>query len=237
MAQISFLFFSLSFWLELNFPLRSELKMLSLLCGAWQYWTSVVEYNVVIVGLDDAGKTTFLQSAKEVFEIGRALAPEQIAPTIGVNLLSVPVESSGGVHLLLHDLGGQKSLRRLWTRHLNEAQGIIFVVDASSSAERLAEARDTFQQLVRPSCSSSSSSSPSISAALPADLPILIVANKQDRPNARSHDEIARFFAIGELTGQPILVESASFLRGQGVRRAIEWIAENIVVSQHVGGA
>lgn len=41
--------------------------MFSLLHGLWKYWFQKDEYCIVLLGLDNAGKTTFLERIKTKF--------------------------------------------------------------------------------------------------------------------------------------------------------------------------
>lgn len=88
--------------------------MFSLLYGLWRYVTQKDEYFVVIVGLDDSGKTTFLEQAKIKFDRhyrGRDL--RRITTTVGLNMGAVDVS---GTRINFWDLGGQGDLRSLWDK-------------------------------------------------------------------------------------------------------------------------
>lgn len=71
------------------------------------------------------------------------LSPEQIRPTIGMNLAKLTLH---GLSLIFWDLGGQIKMRSLWEKYYDEADCIIFVVD-SSDIERLEEAKQAFGNL------------------------------------------------------------------------------------------
>lgn len=71
--------------------------MFGLLRGLWEYWFRRDEYVILILGLDNAGKTvsnfavvrlklTARQTLLERFKVATAtLAPRRVAPTVGVN--------------------------------------------------------------------------------------------------------------------------------------------------------
>ena len=76
--------------------------------------------EVVLVGLENSGKTTLLS----VLSDGH---PVETAPTIGLNVKMV---KRGGVQMKCWDLGGQSQYRQEWGRYTRGCNVIIFVVDA-----------------------------------------------------------------------------------------------------------
>ena len=65
------------------------------------------EYKVVMVGLDNAGKTTILYR----LHLGEAIDTN---PTVGSNVEEVVHRN---VRFQVWDLGGQEKLRRVWTTY------------------------------------------------------------------------------------------------------------------------
>lgn len=84
---------------------------------------STKKLEVVLVGLENSGKTTLLQ----VLSDG---TPVETAPTIGLNVRMV---KKGGVQMKCWDLGGQTQYRGEWGRYTRGCNAIIFVVDASAT--------------------------------------------------------------------------------------------------------
>ncbi len=78
--------------------------------------------EVVLVGLENSGKTTLLQ----VLSDG---VPVETAPTIGLNVRMV---KRGGVQMKCWDLGGQSQYRLEWGRYTRGCNCIIFVVDSNA---------------------------------------------------------------------------------------------------------
>ena len=61
--------------------------MYTLLSGLWKSLTQKDEYFVLILGLDNAGKTTFLESAKAQFTSDyKKVNPAKITATVGLNI-------------------------------------------------------------------------------------------------------------------------------------------------------
>lgn len=103
--------------------------MFSLLSGLLELLFRKEEYQILILGVDNAGKTTALEQMKALFLRMDPLAPEKIPPTVGLNIGRVEV---GRVKLVFWDLGGQTGLRGIWEKYYAEVHGIIYVVDASN---------------------------------------------------------------------------------------------------------
>ncbi|KAL7316997.1 ADP-ribosylation factor protein 3, variant 2 [Mucor circinelloides] len=114
--------------------------MYTLLSGFYNYLTRKEEYYVLIIGLDNAGKTTLLERIKSIFMGVAGLDPDKIAPTVGLNIGKVDIKSS---RINFWDLGGQRDLQSIWERYYSECHAIVFVVD-STDPVRLDECRDTF---------------------------------------------------------------------------------------------
>ncbi|RYY86087.1 hypothetical protein EON63_06340 [archaeon] len=61
------------------------ISQFSLLSGFWEYIFSKPKLNVLMIGLDHAGKTTLLERIKAFYHIP-AIPLDKIPPTIGMNL-------------------------------------------------------------------------------------------------------------------------------------------------------
>jgi ADP-ribosylation factor family len=63
----------------------ASLLQFSLLAGFWQYIFSKSHVNILILGLDDAGKTTILEQMKGIYKKVPGIPPAKIPPTVGLN--------------------------------------------------------------------------------------------------------------------------------------------------------
>eukprot|EP00438_Fugacium_kawagutii_P019154 Skav219343 [mRNA] locus=scaffold76:258280:259410:+ [translate_table: standard] len=153
--------------------------------------------QVLVVGLDSAGKTTMLYKMK----------PKEVKatiPTIGFNVEQA--ELSMGLDLIsidCWDVGGRDKIRPLWRHFYQGKDAVVFVVD-SADRERLMEVKDEIRQV-------------SHEDAL-AGKPVLIFANKQDLPRALSAVELVETLELKALRQQWQIVES-SFHTKQGAQR------------------
>ena len=131
------------------------------------------EVRILILGLDNAGKTTFLESAKTTFTKGyRGVNPSKITATVGLNIGNIEAD---GVVLNFWDLGGQEELQALWDKYYSECHGVIYCVD-SNDRDRIQESKKSFDAM--------------ISNENLFDIPLLVLANKQDLPGNFSYSII-----------------------------------------------
>uniref|UniRef100_A0A9L0JU03 ARF related protein 1 n=1 Tax=Equus asinus TaxID=9793 RepID=A0A9L0JU03_EQUAS len=122
-------------------------RMYTLLSGLYKYMFQKDEYCILILGLDNAGKTTFLEQSKTRFNKNyKGMSLSKITTTVGLNIGTVDVGKS---RLLFWDLGGQEELQSLWDKYYAECHGVIYVID-STDEERLSESKQAFDLSLNP---------------------------------------------------------------------------------------
>uniref|UniRef100_A0A5G2QQX8 ADP ribosylation factor related protein 1 n=2 Tax=Sus scrofa TaxID=9823 RepID=A0A5G2QQX8_PIG len=121
--------------------------MYTLLSGLYKYMFQKDEYCILILGLDNAGKTTFLEQSKTRFNKNyKGMSLSKITTTVGLNIGTVDV---GKARLMFWDLGGQEELQSLWDKYYAECHGVIYVID-STDEERLCESKCAFDLPLHP---------------------------------------------------------------------------------------
>ncbi|KAI0497005.1 hypothetical protein KFK09_023331 [Dendrobium nobile] len=95
------------------------------------------EARILVLGLDNAGKTTILYR----LQMGEVVST---IPTIGFNVETVQYNN---IKLQVWDLGGQTSIRPYWRCYFPNTQAIIYVVD-SSDTDRLVIAKEEFHAIL-----------------------------------------------------------------------------------------
>merc|ERR1719378_965065 len=98
---------------------------------------------MVLLGIDNAGKTTTLEQMKILFGMP-GMAAERIPPTIGFNIARIQIDK---VIAVFWDLGGQASFRSVWHNYYREVHGVVFVVDSADPA-RMAESQRALQEVL-----------------------------------------------------------------------------------------
>ncbi|KAK6942406.1 Small GTPase superfamily, ARF/SAR type, partial [Dillenia turbinata] len=104
------------------------------------------EARILVLGLDNAGKTTILYR----LQMGEVVST---IPTIGFNVETVQYNSIKfqvwdlGVYARFLPCSGQTSIRPYWRCYFPNTQAIIYVVD-SSDTDRLVIAKDEFHAIL-----------------------------------------------------------------------------------------
>eukprot|EP00469_Lotharella_globosa_P012817 CAMPEP_0167777206 /NCGR_PEP_ID=MMETSP0111_2-20121227/3560_1 /TAXON_ID=91324 /ORGANISM="Lotharella globosa, Strain CCCM811" /LENGTH=166 /DNA_ID=CAMNT_0007667355 /DNA_START=60 /DNA_END=561 /DNA_ORIENTATION=- len=130
--------------------------------------------QIVMIGLDGAGKTTTLYKLK----LGEVI---HTVPTIGFNVERVEHKN---LTFQVWDLGGQDKIRKLWRHYLQNSDALVFVVD-SSDRERLGMAKTELEK--------------TLAFDELRDASLLVFANKQDLPKALSTQAIADGLGLSKL--------------------------------------
>ena len=177
------------------------MSLLELLKG---YKKLKAEPNILILGLDNAGKTTLLNY------LTHENLKAQTSPTKGVNAKSI---QCGGIKLNVYDLGGQKAIREYWQYYYEKVDALIYVVDASDEA-RIGECNESFQSLLKDDNLK--------------NVPVLAYGNKADLQNCLGPDEIIEKLEMNDITGRDWSLYACSALKGTGVKDGIKWILEKL---------
>ena len=154
--------------------------------------------RILILGLDNAGKTTILKKLSDE-------DPQQNeGPTQGFNLKSLNLS---GRNANLCDLGGQRSYREFWSNYYDSTDCLVFVVD-STDARRMEETLTTFNEVLE---------------HLPKQ-PVLVFANKQDLATAKSAAAIAEVLELVEHRERKWHIQGCSAKTGEGLEEGITWL-------------
>ncbi|KAK6155732.1 hypothetical protein DH2020_009980 [Rehmannia glutinosa] len=182
--------------------------MFSLVYGLWQYMLSKMEFHVLILGIDKAGKTTLLEKLKSQYLNLEGLAPDRIVPTVGLNIGRVEVSNT---KLVFWDLGGQPGLRSIWEKYYEEAHAVIYVVDAACPS-RFEDSKSALEKVLQHE---------DLQGA-----PLLILANKQDLEEAVSTDELAQYLDVNRLDERVFTFQAVSAFDGLGIKESVNWLVD-----------
>mmetsp|Transcript_12816 Transcript_12816/g.17671 ORF Transcript_12816/g.17671 Transcript_12816/m.17671 type:complete len:202 (+) Transcript_12816:43-648(+) len=191
--------------------------MFGLFYGFYQYLFNKPEYKVLVLGVDNAGKTAFLEQLKTTYLGIQPFPHDKLMSTVGLNIGKIELHDC---KLIFWDLGGQQGLRSIWEKYFEEAHGIIYVIDSVDS-EKLEDAKITLERILQ---------HPSV----PEIVPLLVLCNKQDISGARSPAEIALLLNLrnlqddGSSFGRKYHVQGISALRGDGIQSGIEWMTKTL---------
>ncbi|KAJ3284620.1 Arf GTPase arf1 [Rhizoclosmatium sp. JEL0117] len=166
-------------------------------------WNSKQEVRILMVGLDAAGKSTILWKLK----LGEVVTT---LPTIGFNVETVTYKN---INFTVWDIGGQDKIRPLWRHYFNGTQGIIYVID-SNDRDRISEARDELERMLQDDLLSNAS--------------LLVLANKQDLPNAMSVTEVTDKLGLHSLRSRQWYIQAACATTGDGLYEGLEWFTNQL---------
>jgi ADP-ribosylation factor related protein 1 len=137
--------------------------------------TSKPEYSILLLGLDNAGKTTLHEQIKALpsnlnhkntSNASSPLPNLKTVPTVGQNVSTVEV---GDAYLKIWDVGGQHSLRGLWESYYKSCHAIVFVIDSSDIGDAdIGKLGPTTHGLASTGAGSAAASSASASASASA---------------------------------------------------------------------
>lgn len=159
--------------------------------------------RILILGLDNAGKTTILKkfNGEDIYEI---------SPTLGFNISTLEFQ---GYKLNVWDVGGQQTIRSYWRNYYEQTDGLVWVVD-SADTRRLLDCKKELQAL--------------LTQEKLAGTSLLVFANKQDLPGALSHEEIAKVLELDKITNRHWRIESCSAVSGLGLVNGVSWLVSDI---------
>ena len=163
------------------------------------------EMKILIIGLDNAGKTTIVKKFN-------GEPTDMIEPTLGFDIKTL---EHRGYSLNFWDVGGQQTIRAYWRNYFEVTDGIIWVVD-SSDKWRLDTCRDELAALLLDEQVMGAS--------------LLIFANKQDLPNALSGDAIAKHLNLGseQYAKRHWSIMPCSAQTGEGLVEGIDWLVDDV---------
>lgn len=171
------------------------------------------EANVVVVGLDNSGKTTIITKLKPAES-----QSQDIVPTIGFNVEKFQTKA---LSFTAFDMSGQGRYRNLWEHYYKECHGIIFVLDSSDKI-RMTVAKDELNMLL------------SHNDIGNRRIPILLFANKMDARDALSSVKCSSMLELERIRDKPWHICASNALTGEGLEEGVSWLTDQLkdVLSQ-----
>lgn len=161
------------------------------------------EVRVIMLGLDNSGKTTILRRLSDE-------DPMNVRPTQGFEMKTI---TQGDFQLETWDIGGQKSIRPFWRNYYEGADALIFVIDASDR-RRIEEAGVELQQL--------------LDEEKLTDIPLVIFANKQDLLNAMTAAELSEELHLSSIRDRVWQIFPCSAKENSGILVGMEFLANEL---------
>ena len=154
--------------------------------------------------MQNAGKTTILYR----LSLGQLV---KTTPTIGSNVEELAYNN---VKFQAWDLGGQESTRSVWDVYYMNTDGVIYVID-SQDENNYEESKNQFHKILKNSTLKNAT--------------ILIFANKQDLPGAKTINDIIQDYELDKIKNHSWQIQPCSALRGEGLIDGLKWLSEQLV--------
>ncbi|XP_954821.1 ADP-ribosylation factor, putative [Theileria annulata] len=162
------------------------------------------EIRILILGLDNAGKTTILKSINNE-DITK------IEPTVGFNIKSVKYNE---YILNFWDVGGQESIRLFWRNYFENTDALIWVIDSVDTSRLNISKREIMKILKNDNMYKST---------------VLIFANKQDIKGSLTPKEINQMLELDKvINDRSYMIFGTSAVEGNGILTGIEWLINDI---------
>mmetsp|Transcript_19204 Transcript_19204/g.41468 ORF Transcript_19204/g.41468 Transcript_19204/m.41468 type:complete len:182 (-) Transcript_19204:442-987(-) len=178
--------------------------------GLWEALLNLLglagkKVNIVVVGLDNAGKTTIIERLKP-----KEKQTIEVASTVGFHIDQF---KKGALTFTVFDMSGAGRYRSLWEEHYREAEAVVFVID-SADKFRLVVAKDELDNMLK---------HPNMRR-----VPVLFFANKKDLPQALPPVEIAQALRLEDIKDRAWQIVPSNGLTGEGVDKGTDWLAEKL---------
>ncbi|CCW65678.1 unnamed protein product [Phytomonas sp. EM1] len=159
--------------------------------------------RVLILGLDNAGKTSILYK----LHLGTVTST---VPTVGFNLETVEYKN---ISFEVWDLGGQSGIRPYWRCYFSDTDAVVYVVD-STDKDRMGVAKYELYGLL---------DEDELRKSV-----LLIFANKQDLPGASSEVEVMQQLGVTSIIDRPWTVIKCSSKTGEGLVEGMDWLVDKL---------
>lgn len=156
------------------------------------------EVRILILGLDNSGKTTILKHMCQE-------SISEIKPTQGFNIKTV---THAGFKMNMWDIGGQRTIRPYWKHYYDNTDILVYVVD-STDRKRIEETSLELSDLLQ--------------EGKLAGVTLLVFANKQDLVSALPADEIAFALSLHGIRDRNWHIQACSAKTGEGIQEGLEW--------------
>ena len=163
--------------------------------------------KICFVGLDRAGKSSVVK-----WLVDEKFDETNNKRTVGMEVAKL---EALGLQFIAWDIGGQRAFREtIWNSYLQGAKAIIYVIDASDVL-RIEEASIELEKYI-------------ITNKYLQNIPILLLANKQDLPDALSYHDLEIYLKLSSYSRNNIKLFPISCKTGYNIRESFNWLSYQI---------
>ncbi|KAL9028348.1 MAG: hypothetical protein Q9196_003275 [Gyalolechia fulgens] len=160
------------------------------------------EMRILMLGLDNAGKTTIVKRLMNE-------DVNTVSPTLGFIIRTIDYE---GYKLNIWDVGGQKTLRTYWRNYFEKTDALIWVVDAADRF-RTKDCRRELAGLLQEERLMGAS--------------LLVFSNKTDIEDSMSDEDIRKALALDAIKTHRWTIIQCSAITGFNLQEGVKWVVED----------
>ncbi|KAA8910941.1 hypothetical protein TRICI_003952 [Trichomonascus ciferrii] len=158
------------------------------------------ELKIIIAGVSGTGRTTVLYKLKDGGDI-------TTIHTVGFHMETV---KHRGRSCIMFEVGDQDKHRPFWREWWQSVEGLIFVVD--STEQNFEETQAELQYRLQDDKLASA--------------PLLVLANKQDLPNALPTTKLTQILELDLIKDRPWHIQPTCATSGQGLHEGLDWLVK-----------
>ncbi|KAI9873477.1 MAG: ADP-ribosylation factor-like protein 2 [Pleopsidium flavum] len=160
------------------------------------------EMRILMLGLDNAGKTTIVKRIMNE-------DVSTVSPTLGFIIKTIDYN---GYKLNIWDVGGQKTLRSYWRNYFEKTDALIWVVDATDRL-RIDDCREELAGLLLEERLMGAS--------------LLVFSNKVDVGGCMSDEKIREGLQLDAIKTHKWTIIRCSAITGENLKEGLEWVVQD----------
>ncbi|KAL1994221.1 hypothetical protein VTN49DRAFT_2890 [Thermomyces lanuginosus] len=160
------------------------------------------EMRILMLGLDNAGKTTIVKKIMQE-------DVNTVSPTLGFIIKTIEFQ---GYKLNIWDVGGQKTLRSYWRNYFEKTDALVWVVDATDRL-RMDDCREELAGLLLEERLMGAS--------------LLVFLNKTDVEGCMDENEVRQGLRLDEIKTHKWTIFRCSAMTGLNLHEGLEWLVQD----------
>lgn len=160
------------------------------------------EMRILMLGLDNAGKTTIVKKVMNE-------DVTTVSPTLGFIIKTIDFQ---GYKLNIWDVGGQKTIRSYWRNYFEKTDALIWVVDATDRL-RMDDCKAELKGLLMEERLAGAS--------------LLVFLNKTDVAGGMSEPEVTKALELDKILTHRWVVVPCSAITGRNLEKGLDWVVQD----------
>ncbi|OCT44666.1 ADP-ribosylation factor-like protein 2 [Cladophialophora carrionii] len=194
------------------------------------------EMRILMLGLDNAGKTTIVKKIMNE-------DVHTVSPTLGFIIKTIDFQgyapfrraSSGETNVFMRryklniwDVGGQKTIRSYWRNYFEKTDALIWVVDATDRL-RLDDCKAELKGLLLEEVSGHAGRifAKAESGQRLAGASLLVFLNKTDVAGSMSEQEATQLLDLNSILTHRWVVVPCSAMTGENLEKGLDWVVQD----------